>query len=79
VPNSSALERHHLFCSRSLRSVGQPPLDSRLQVVTSALECLDSLDRGPGQTTRIGAGSNGMTIKSSDGKVIDEYLAAKGK
>lgn len=31
------------------------------------------------QTTRIGAGPNGMTIKSSDGKVIDEYLAAKGK
>jgi hypothetical protein len=29
------------------------------------------------QVTRIGAGPKGMTIKSSDGAVIDEYLAAK--
>ncbi|HEX6211302.1 MAG TPA: hypothetical protein VF136_11030 [Methylomirabilota bacterium] len=29
------------------------------------------------QVTRIGGGPNGMTIKSSDAKVIDEYLAAK--
>jgi hypothetical protein len=29
------------------------------------------------QVTRIGAGPKGMTIKSSDTKVIDEYLAAK--
>jgi hypothetical protein len=29
------------------------------------------------QVTRIGVGPNGMTIKSSDAKVIDEYLAAK--
>ena len=27
--------------------------------------------------TRIGEGPKGMTIKSNDGKVIDEYLAAK--
>lgn len=27
--------------------------------------------------TRIGGGPNGMTIKSSDAKVIDEYMAAK--
>lgn len=27
--------------------------------------------------TRIGAGPKGMTIKSNDGKVIDDYLAAK--
>jgi hypothetical protein len=29
------------------------------------------------QVTRIGGGPNGMTIKSSDAKVIDEYMAAK--
>ncbi len=29
------------------------------------------------QVTRVGGGPNGMTIKSSDAKVIDEYLAAK--
>jgi hypothetical protein len=29
------------------------------------------------QVTRIGAGPNGMTIKSSDVEVIDDYLAAK--
>lgn len=29
------------------------------------------------QVTRIGGGPQGMTIKSSDAKVIDEYLAAK--
>jgi len=29
------------------------------------------------QVTRIGAGPNGMTIKSSDAQVIDDYLAAK--
>lgn len=29
------------------------------------------------QVTRIAAGPGGMTIKSSDSKVIDEYLAAK--
>jgi hypothetical protein len=29
------------------------------------------------QVTRIGAGPNGMTIKSSDAKIIDDYLAAK--
>ena len=29
------------------------------------------------QVTRIGVGPKGMTIKSSDAKVIDEYLAAK--
>ena len=29
------------------------------------------------QVTRIGAGPNGMTIKSSDAEVIDAYLAAK--
>ncbi|MGE0725643.1 MAG: hypothetical protein AB7O45_14790 [Alphaproteobacteria bacterium] len=29
------------------------------------------------QVTRIGAGPNGMTIKSSDAKVIDAYVAAK--
>ena len=29
------------------------------------------------QLTRIGAGPNGMTIKSSDAQVIDDYLAAK--
>jgi hypothetical protein len=29
------------------------------------------------QVTRIGGGPNGMTIKSSDAQVIDEYLAAK--
>lgn len=27
--------------------------------------------------TRIGAGPNGMTIRSSDAKVIDDYLAAR--
>jgi hypothetical protein len=29
------------------------------------------------QVTRIGAGAQGMTVKSSDAKVIDEYLAAR--
>jgi len=29
------------------------------------------------QVTRIGAGPNGMTIRSSDASVIDAYLAAK--
>jgi hypothetical protein len=29
------------------------------------------------QVTRIGGGPNGMTIKSSDATIIDEYLAAK--
>ena len=29
------------------------------------------------QVTRIGGGPNGMTIKSSDAKVIDDYMAAK--
>jgi hypothetical protein len=29
------------------------------------------------QVTRVGVGPDGMTVKSSDGKVIDEYLAAK--
>ena len=29
------------------------------------------------QVTRIGGGPGGMTIKSSDAKVIDDYLAAK--
>jgi hypothetical protein len=29
------------------------------------------------QITRIGVGPKGMTVKSSDAKVIDEYLAAK--
>ncbi len=29
------------------------------------------------QVTRVGAGPKGMTIKSSDAKVIDDYLAAK--
>ena len=29
------------------------------------------------QVTRVGAGPRGMTIKSSEGAVIDEYLAAK--
>jgi hypothetical protein len=29
------------------------------------------------QVTRIGGGPNGMTIKSSDAKVIDEYMAAR--
>jgi hypothetical protein len=29
------------------------------------------------QVTRIGVGPNGMTIKSSDAQVIDDYLAAK--
>jgi hypothetical protein len=28
------------------------------------------------QVTKIGVGPNGMTVKSSDGKVIDEYLKA---
>jgi hypothetical protein len=27
--------------------------------------------------TRIGAGPNGMTMKSSDAKVLDDYMAAK--
>jgi hypothetical protein len=29
------------------------------------------------QLTRVGAGPNGITIKSSDASVIDDYLAAK--
>jgi hypothetical protein len=29
------------------------------------------------QVTRIGAGPDGMTIKSSDAEIIDAYLAAK--
>jgi hypothetical protein len=29
------------------------------------------------QVTRVGVGPKGMTIKSSDAKVIDDYLAAK--
>jgi hypothetical protein len=29
------------------------------------------------QVTRVGGGPQGMTVKSSDAKVIDEYLAAK--
>jgi hypothetical protein len=29
------------------------------------------------QVTRVGAGPNGMTIKSSDTKVIDDYMATK--
>ena len=29
------------------------------------------------QVTRVGAGPQGMTIKSPDAKVIDEYLAAR--
>jgi hypothetical protein len=29
------------------------------------------------QVTRIGGGPNGMTIKSSDAKVIDDYMAAR--
>jgi hypothetical protein len=29
------------------------------------------------QVTRVGVGPKGMTIKSSDAKVIDEYLSAK--
>ena len=29
------------------------------------------------QVTRVGGGPNGMTIRSSDAKIIDDYLAAK--
>ncbi len=32
----------------------------------------------PGKmVTRIGSGPNGMTLKSSDGKILEDYMAAK--
>lgn len=54
--------------------------DGRLWVFregTKELEEFKKTGEPAHQVTRIGAGPNGVTIKSSDSAVIDEYLAAK--
>jgi hypothetical protein len=54
--------------------------DGRLWVFrhgSKALEEFKKHGEPAHQVTRIGAGPKGMTIKSSDASVIDEYLAAK--
>lgn len=54
--------------------------DGRLWVLKEGTKELEAFKKGgepAHQVTRIGVGPQGMTIKSSDAKVIDEYLAAK--
>ena len=54
--------------------------DGRLWVFRDGSQELDEFKKHgepAHQLTRIGAGPNGMTIKSSEAAVIDEYLAAK--
>jgi len=54
--------------------------DGRLWVLREgSKELEDSKKHGEPahQVTRVGGGPNGMTIGTSDAKVIDDYLAAK--
>jgi hypothetical protein len=54
--------------------------DGRLWVLRDGSKDLEDFKKDgelAKQVTRIGAGPNGMTIKSSDAEVIDAYLAAK--
>lgn len=54
--------------------------DGRLWVLREASKELEDFKKHgelAHQVTRVGAGPNGMTIKSSDAKVIDDYMAAK--
>ena len=54
--------------------------DGRLWVLRDGSKDLEEFKQNgelAKQVTRIGAGPNGMTIKSSDAEVIDAYLAAK--
>ena len=54
--------------------------DGRLWVLregSKELEAFKKQGELDHQVTRVGAGPEGMTIKSSDAKVIDEYLAAR--
>lgn len=72
-------------CASTAGSVAKPGFyteirDGRLWVFREGSKELEEFKKGgepAHQTTRIGAGPNGMTIKSSEAKVIDEYLAAK--
>jgi hypothetical protein len=54
--------------------------DGRLWVFregTKELEEFKKQGEPAHQVTRIGVGPNGMTVKSSEAKVIDDYLSAK--
>ena len=54
--------------------------DNRLWVFREGSKELDDFKKHgepAHQLTRVGAGPNGITIKSSDGSVIDDYLAAR--
>lgn len=54
--------------------------DGRLWVLregSKELEDFKKYGEPAHQVTRVGGGPNGMTIKSSDAQVIDEYLAAR--
>ncbi|MFN4278009.1 MAG: hypothetical protein ACK4FJ_17070 [Ferrovibrio sp.] len=54
--------------------------DGRLWVLKSGDKEIDLVSKNQEPkvvVTRIGEGPNGMTIKSNDGKVIEDYLKAK--
>ena len=54
--------------------------DGRLWVFKDGSKELDEFKKQgepAHQVTRVGVGPKGMTVKSSDAAVIDEYLAAK--
>ena len=56
------------------------PHDGRLWVFRAGSKELAEFQKSgepARQVTRIGAGPNGMTLKSSDAAVIDAYIAAK--
>ena len=69
----------------STASLGKPGFytevrDGRLWVFregSKELEAFRQHGEPAQQVTRVGGGPNGMTVKSSDAAVIDDYLAAK--
>ena len=72
-------------CATASSSLSKPGFytevrDGRLWVLREGSKELEEFKKHgepAHQVTRIGAAPNGMTIKSSDAAVIDEYLAAK--
>ena len=72
-------------CTTASSSLSKPGFytevrDGRLWVLREGSKELEEFKKQgepAHQVTRTGAGPNGMTIKSTDAAVIDEYLAAK--